>query len=444
MQHQNNALLSWPHEVPAPVAHALVDAHFVRALELGPPAWWQQWQRERLQALLDWLHDKEWWRKWADSSVGPVSPIEALSKLPVMRREDYRALFESHDPVVPAEHGALTSSSTSGSSGVPVTFWRSELALRVNSNHYWADHQRQGRDLRQRMLVLAGSAGEHAGPHRTFNGDSWLQPGVQLARMVTNFTLEEHALWLCNQPASYLATTPTTLSGVIASMEMLNVKPQRYQQVLTYGSTVDPVLRESVRHTFGASLRDRFSCEEVGPIAFQCPESDDYYHTAVTNAIVEVVNESGKHVPSGGQGSVLVTGLHQWASPAVRYELGDIATWHHHCPGCGLTVPTLSALLGRKHFLIKSPAGKWRHIRLIARDWLPCAPFREYRLVQTNPLAFRAEFVLDQPITEAQSQATVAMLQRLVGPEYTFELAQLDAIPWPPGRKRQEFVGLMP
>ena len=36
------------------------------------------------------------------------------------------------------------------------------------------------------------------------------------------------------------------------------------------------------------------------------------------------------------------------------------------------------------------------------------------------------------------------MLQKLVGPEYTFELLQFDAIPWPPGRKRQEFVGLMP
>jgi hypothetical protein len=35
------------------------------------------------------------------------------------------------------------------------------------------------------------------------------------------------------------------------------------------------------------------------------------------------------------------------------------------------------------------------------------------------------------------------MLKDLVGPEYTFELAQLDAIPWPRGRKRQEFVGLM-
>jgi hypothetical protein len=36
------------------------------------------------------------------------------------------------------------------------------------------------------------------------------------------------------------------------------------------------------------------------------------------------------------------------------------------------------------------------------------------------------------------------MLQRLIGAECSFELAQLDAIPWPASAKRQEFVGLLP
>lgn len=444
MQQGTKALLTWPNEVPSAIARTLADTHFIRALELGPPHWWQQWQQSRLQALLSWLSEKQWWRDWTSSSHGPLSPIESLSRLPVMQRDAYRSIVELHDPTVPSGHGPLTTSCTSGSSGVPVTFWRSELSLLLSSSHYWADHQRQCRDLQQRMLVLMGTTGDHTGTHRCVLGDFWLHPGVQLARMSTKFTLEEHALWLSNHPASYLVTTPTTLSGILSTIEMLNLEPPHFQQVLTSGSTVDQHLRERARQTFGASLRDRYSCEEIGPIAFQCPESDDYYHSAVTNTIIEVVNDLGNHVPSGGQGSVLITGLHQWASPAVRYELGDVATWHHSCPGCGLKLPTLSALLGRKHFLIKSPSGKWRHIRLLARDWLSNAPFKEYRLVQTNETNFRAEFVLDQPITESQSQDTINMLKRLVGPEYIFELVQRNAIDWPAGRKRQEFVGLMP
>jgi hypothetical protein len=65
-------------------------------------------------------------------------------------------------------------------------------------------------------------------------------------------------------------------------------------------------------------------------------------------------------------------------------------------------------------------------------------------LVQTKPFAFRAEFILDQPISPLERDAVKAMLINRIGPEFTFELLQLDAIPWPPGRKRQEFVGLMP
>jgi phenylacetate-CoA ligase len=444
MQHQNNALLSWPHEVPAPVARALVDAHFVRALELGPPAWWQQWQTARLAEMFAWLGSEDWWTNWATSRLGPSSPIEALAGLPIMAREDFRSLVASHDPEVPVEHGKLSNFSTSGSSGVPATFWRSELAQRINNNHYWADHQRQGRDLTLRMAAIKAFIDPHDGTHQLAHGEPWLHPGEQMVRLLDKFTVAEHAVWLANNPATYLVTLPNLLSGVLSTIEINKSSPPSFCQIMTLGQTVDPQLRERAREILGASIRDRYSCEEVGPMAFQCPESDDYYHCAVTNAVVEVVDNAGRHVVDGVEGNVLVTGLHQWASPAVRYDLGDIATWHAVCPGCGNSAPALSKLLGRKFFLLKRPNGEWHQINILARHWLACAPFREYRLVQTSTMAFRAEFVLDQPISEAQSQATIATLQKLVGPEYTFELAQLDAIPWPPGRKRQEFVGLMP
>jgi phenylacetate-CoA ligase len=158
--------------------------------------------------------------------------------------------------------------------------------------------------------------------------------------LVTRFSLEDHARWICSHPFTYLATTPATLSGVISTIQLLGLRAPRLSQILTSAYTVEPELRTRTRETLGASIRDRYSCEEMGPIAFQCPESDDFYHCAVGNVVVEVVDTGGQPVEAGQQGSVLVTGLHQWASPGVRYELGDIATWHSQCPGCGVTVPT--------------------------------------------------------------------------------------------------------
>jgi hypothetical protein len=41
---------------------------------------------------------------------------------------------------------------------------------------------------------------------------------------------------------------------------------------------------------------------------------------------------------------VLVTALHQYATPMVRHDIGDSAAMHARCPGCGLEMPTLSQL----------------------------------------------------------------------------------------------------
>ena len=444
MQQQNIALLSWPHEVPSPVVHTLVDAHFIRALELGPPQWWQQWQMARLGELLFWLGERSWWNAWAMSRLGPSSRIEALAGLPIMTRDDFRSLITSHGPEVPVEHGSLSNYSTSGSSGVPVTFWRTEMALRINGNHYWADHSRQGRDTGLPMAALTAAQAPHEGPHGIAASDPWLNPGQQWSRLTTQFTLEEHARWLCAHPLDYLATPAGTLAGMIAMIEELGLPPPRLKQIMPHGQTVSAELRERARHVLGASIRDRYCCEEVGPIAFQCPDSDDYYHCCVANVVVEVVGEDNGQVPEGTRGTVLVTGLHQWASPAVRYQLGDIASMHATCPACGATVPTLSQLLGRKHVLLRMRDRTWRYVQPLAGDWLACAAFLEYRLVQTQPFSFRAEFVLDHPISPVEMDAVAKMLVDRIGPEFTFELVQLDAIPWPPSRKRQEFVGLIP
>ena len=422
---------------------SLADADFIQALESGPAQWRQDWQAKRLSALLQWLSDKPWWKAWTHSRMGPASHAAALSGLPIMGRADYRRLIESHDPIAPLEHGSMSMYSSSGSSGVPVQFWRTALALRINASHYWADHRRQGRNLHERMGIITGYTGHHSGTHRVDQGEPWLHPGVQLARLSTAFSLEEHTLWVCSQPMSYLVTTPATLAGVLSTLNQLNLRPPTIKQILTTSYSVDPELRANARSVFQASIRDRYSCEEFGPIAFQCPESDDHYHCAVANVIVEVVDPSGQLVASGQQGEVLATSLHQWASPAVRYELGDIATWHSQCPGCGCTVPALSQLMGRKYFLLKTRDGSWRHIRLLSKQWLACAPFKEYRLVQKDKESFRAEFVLDHPLTDLESDLLLKMLTQLVGKEFNFELAQMNAIPWPQGRKRQEFVGLM-
>lgn len=420
-----NTLLDWPQQAPASAVHCLVDADFIHNLELGPKLWWQAWQKQRLGNLMSWLG------------------LGTLSGLSIQGRADYAAQFGA-SPRLPPEHGSVTQHQSSGSSGVPVSFWRSELATRISWAHYWADHRRQGRNLHATVATLTGTPGPHEGSHVTLAGEPWIHPGVQWARNAPQFTMNEHAQWLCELAPTYLATTPATLSSFLSIIEMNRMTAPRITQVMTSSHAVEPQLRERTRRVLGASIRDRYSCEELGPLAFQCPESDDHYHVAVCNVVLEVVDRDGKAVPEGVSGRVLVTGLHQWATPALRYDIGDVACLHGACPACGATVPALSGLMGRKYFLLHSMDGGLRHVRILAEHWLACAPVREHRVVQTGVDSFRAEVVLDQPLQASQSDTLRSMLRRALGPEFRIELVQLDAIPWPDSRKRQEFVGLAP
>jgi hypothetical protein len=102
----------------------------------------------------------------------------------------------------------------------------------------------------------------------------------------------------------------------------------------------------------------------------------------------------------------------------------------------------LTRLLGRKRALIHRADGQLVYVRVQAKDWLGCAPVREWRMVQTAPLDFHVQVVLEHPITPEERAASLSMLARRLGDEFRFELEQVPAIAWPPGRKRQEIVGL--
>ena len=325
-----NTLLDWPQAAPTAAIHTLTDADFIRSLELGPQQWWKTWQAQRLAELLQWVGKND------------------FTSLPVLRREEFRVQFGAHPGRSPQEHGALTQIHSSGSTGVPVAFWRSELAMRINFSHYLADHRRQSRDLHAALAVIAAMQDPHTGSHNPVAGDPWIYPGAQLVRNAVQFTMLEHAQWVCEHTPEYLATTATTLSNILSLIELNRLPAPRVAQIMTSSGIVTPELRMRARRVLGASIRDRYACDELGPLAFQCPQSDDYYHVAVANAIVEAVAADGQLAPEGICGNLLATGLHQWASPALRYELGEMAAIHPHCPACGVSVPTLSQLTRRK------------------------------------------------------------------------------------------------
>src|SRR6201999_3997218 len=100
-----------------------------------------------------------------------------------------------------------------------------------------------------------------------------------------------------------------------------------------------------------------YSCEEVGMIAQECRTTHGFYHVCTSNVIVEIDTIEALDLGGEAAGRVLVTHLHSYATPFIRYDVGDIASLQASCP-CGHQGPVLTNIYGRTKQLLKHADGR--------------------------------------------------------------------------------------
>lgn len=59
-------------------------------------------------------------------------------------------------------------------------------------------------------------------------------------------------------------------------------------------------------------------------MATPCPHRDDYLHVETSCAVLDILDGAGNPVPAGNQGRIFVTSLYSYATPFIRYEIGDL------------------------------------------------------------------------------------------------------------------------
>jgi phenylacetate-CoA ligase len=341
------------------------------------------------------------------------------------------------------EWGATLQGKTSGSSGQPLAFWVSHAAGMVNQWLYGAQSLLTGRDLLQPKTIISSSnVTSPAVPRWPDILGKLFETGA--ARIVAwrGQTIASLAQQLGEDGLGYLVCPASVAAGLCDYYETRQIRAPRAIEFITRANAVSPQLRQRVRGLFGARISDIYSCEELGPIAFECAHAEGHYHVALSNVIVEVVDETGRHCAPGQQGRVLLTGLNNLATPFVRYDIRDIAACSPVCP-CGWAGPTLTQLQGREISLLKLPNGEQVFFVLHARHWLPIAPVQEYRVTQDRVDHLRVEVVMAEPLTTSQRLALIELVKTYSSFDCAVTLEQVVAIDWGPGHKRNEVLCLV-
>jgi len=167
-------------------------------------------------------------------------------------------------------------------------------------------------------------------------------------------------------------------------------------------------LRTLIREVFDGRIIDRYSSEEFGYIALQCPVHD-HLHVCSPILVVEVVDDEGNACNVGVPGRVLVTSLHNFAMPLIRYDIGDIAEFGEPCD-TGLNWPVLNQVNGRIRDSITLPDGEFRLVTFFDSKMLGTRKLRDYQIVLfENAIVFM--YHVNEELDESERADIEAELQ---------------------------------
>jgi phenylacetate-CoA ligase len=347
-----------------------------------------------------------------------VSSVAGLSKLPSLSRREIQDLGNSfHSRQVPPDHEPVGTTSTSGSTGQPVTVRKS-----IQCRLYWAantarDHRWNGRDVTGRLLSIRPTI-----PARS-EGD-WGFPMASLGRtgpalgLPTAMDLAEHLRNIDEFQPQTLLVFPNLLGGLLDEWERRGKAPPALRHIKTVGETVRAELRERALRICALPIEDSYSSQECGVIAVQCT-TGELYHVMAESVVVEVLDAAGQPCQPGQSGRVVVTDLHNFASPMIRYEIGDVAVRGGSCT-CGLQLPALQSIMGRDRNLLARPDGSRRYPIIGFHEFQKVADVLQFRFIQHS--LHQIELIVHTRIalTAAQEAALADIVRNAL--DYPFEV----------------------
>jgi phenylacetate-CoA ligase len=361
-----------------------------------------------------------------------------LEKLPVLTRRDLQTATGLFSAEIPRGHAPISKTKSSGSTGEPVAVHRTAinqldwLAMTMRE-HFW-----HGRDFGKKLCAIRAHVRTYSvradwGPPASLLFDTGPSIGLPISASV-----ERLALWVAECRPDSLMLYPSTLDALTEYCRGRRIALGQLSHIRTIGETLSRRVRQEAQAVFKAKVADSYSAQEVGYLALECPESG-LYHIPET-VIVEVLNEHGCPCAPGEMGRVTVTDLRNFATPLVRYDIGDYAEVAAPCP-CGRGLPTLARILGRERGLVLMPDGS-RHWPLAGgMGYKDVAPIHQWQIIQLTRTEMEVRLATERPLSADEETKLRARLQKSLG--YPFVIAFKyfpDRIPPGPTGKSEEFI----
>lgn len=375
--------------------------------------------------------------------------FESFSDLPLLTRAQLQENNETIDcDLLPEAHGAVTESMTSGSTASPVKFRTTALTSTVWNALNMREQLWHDREFDKVSASIRWHSDAIGLPPSGVQFENWGLPTSLFYETGRGYFLNSNAdvaaqiTWLQKLQPSYLMTHPSNLRGLMERLSSDGATLQGLLEVRTVGESISNELRVDVAEQLNAKLVDLYSSEELGYMAIQCPVQN-HYHVQSESVLLEVLREDGSACALNELGRIVVTSLRNYATPLIRYEIGDYGELAAPC-SCGRGLSVLKTIHGRVRNMLQHPDGSSHWPNFSFRKFMQVAPIRQFQIVQHTLDEIELKLVVGEKLTEEQEVRIKEILGESLGHPFAVKLSYHAALARSASGKFEDFVSMLP
>ncbi|ACM61112.1 phenylacetate-CoA ligase [Caldicellulosiruptor bescii] len=273
-------------------------------------------------------------------------PEKALKEFPILEKKEFsenRDFFLSEK----ADLSKCILNRTGGSTGEPVKFYMDRETVEWYEAARYLGLSWWGINIGDRCLMLWASRND-IGSVR--NLKSRIKERILKNRLIISSwdinekTVNEIAKRIKRFKPLYIYAYPSAVYKLAYLLKEngidLNLK---LKGVVTTAENLYEYQRDLIQEVFKCPVINEYGARDGGIIAYECPKGK--MHLMTLTGFYEFVDIEG--LENEKRKSILVTDLHNYVMPRLRYRLGDVITLDDEDCTCGVGFPTIKEIDGR-------------------------------------------------------------------------------------------------
>jgi phenylacetate-CoA ligase len=440
-----NGYADSPFSFLEPGAQQLIgDIVSIDLIENGDSAARVNWQRKQLGNLINHAYVRSnFWRQRIPSGVNRQ---DILGKMPILTRKDVVRQVEDEGALfIDNKQLAVSSYKTTGSTGTPLKVFVCQQAAYYNNVRNLAQMFFDNLSLDEnRVHIEPPLRSEELSKSKVMSSDpQWAGPLSRIYRnglnkkISFNKDIDSLVEELSKDRVGYLVCRSRMIEQLLDHGGPDMIKKLGIKVWIHRSDHRRPEALEQLKK-IGIPSLSNYSAGETGPMAYECSTHEGYYHVAHTNVIIESDDKLTTTVDGVTAGRLLITHLHSYATPLIRYDVGDFGKLHNQCL-CGHDGPTISHIYGRgKHFL-RHPDGKYLPFHMSTRLLLEAVDFKECRFQQETADSITVQIGGRDTLTPEEEEKLKAIIIASTHPAFRVIVKPVKEIDWSDNPKQLFF-----